>query len=230
MLPKRLKTIQFLALCLVRLWIFEESGLAAEVAQVSNVLPKVESTAETDDMQPVKIARINQEESKGGSRVIFGSFYYILKSGSQVASGLGLNGGLIHTISSGFSATGGIRQAYGSEAGLTTFFTAIDAGLVYAFSGGGGGEVREILLDDRPVVRYTRLYTDGLHVSIGLTQYFLNSSISAIPFSGFNMSTYYEFSGLSRLSVDFGVQLEQISNRKQVIYPTSLFVRTAIGN
>lgn len=198
------------------------------------VLAEVDQSHTTDEAA-VKgtatgsITRIRIDETISRSRIYLGTFGYILKNQDQRVTGIGLTGGLQYSLSPRFTALNGLRQAYASQISLTSLYTTIDAGIIYSFSDSNRGGLHEVLLDDKPVVIHYSSYEGGWRTSLGLTQNFLNTSFSSVPFSGPTLAFYHEFSSRRAYNFDVGLQVERISNGKQSIYPTSIFFRSILG-
>jgi hypothetical protein len=120
-----------------------------------------------------------------------------------------------------------IRQSF--SIGGTSVITSFEGSLTYALTGKLSVEDQNYNLAGKEVVSMKDLDTDGIRLTLSSVQYYFNASTNTVPYNGFGLGAYYEYSLANKDTIIAGGKYEYISNTTFSTSPLILFIGYGVG-
>ena len=138
--------------------------------------------------------------------------YWVFSLNTGDLSGGGLAAAVDVAVSEDFALGALFSYAWASDGAGASIYYAQSLRLVYALTGQLLKSHHRISMDGAPTVRYRGHSPGGLRLGLSMSQYFLNSTSSSVPYSGAGAFLFYEFPAWPRVSHGPGVAADSVTN------------------
>ena len=191
------------------------SRLAALIILGLAIVPMARAASDTDP--------VSMDEQTAQKRFsLAGALGYI--SLHNAVTGRSITGATVgilpsYALSKDWAAGVSIGQSFSLSSGNAGVFTAFEAKMLYALTGSLIAEESAVSLGGSRVMKKDDYNLGGLRLSLGLTQYLFNGTVSAIPFTGVAFAGYYEFASRTAQSYFVGLRVDRLGNGTITLTP-----------
>lgn len=164
-----------------------------------------------------------EQGSEPLSLLISTDFYsYQLENAQFSAPGLSL--GFQLPIGSRFSIDAMMQQAYSSQDSFASLFTSLSVRSKFALTGSFDKAATNYRAEGERLLKYQPRNQGGFRISLGVKQFYFNTTTATVPYSGLGMSLGYELPHFSSWAYTIGVDADRITNGDSVIITSRLFL------
>jgi hypothetical protein len=173
-----------------------------------------------DALATAMIIEEEKDVTRGEAFITTG--YYYMSSAHIRISGIEFDAGYHYAKSDKIGFGPRIRQAFSAADGFATLFTGLVLDMNYAITGSLLTTNRAFKLNDHPSARIRQHHAGGLIATASLSQFFINTTQVAVPFSGIGFGLRYDLPSDTALTYTAGVSIDRVTNTETMIVPVQV--------
>ena len=170
--------------------------------------------------QPAAAYTLLQETTESGSR-FYGNLGYVLINSETKISAITASTNFTYGLNSSLGVQASLEQAF-SIPTMSSVYTLIELGIVYAVLGSLKTTHTEILFDGTPSVSSTDASLDTVKVVVSADQFFLNGSSQVVGLAGMSLAVYYDRLLYEKSGVSLGARAAIAGNGPTSIQPLQI--------
>lgn len=166
---------------------------------------------------------IDEDRHERRGKMFATSGYYSMSSSKIQVSGVEFDAGYHYAQTDRFGFGPRVRQAFSVADGFATLFTGLVLDFTYAITGSLVSTDRVYKLGDFKAATIEEKDDGGIKAVVSISQFFINTTKVAVPFSGIGIGFKYDRPIGKNYSMTVGLSADRVTNTEVMIVPVQVY-------